>query len=98
MLSFYIMVFMAASKILLTLNLDGKGKIIENSTYYVLIIFFPIIGLPMARLFIIRNGRNKHKAIQTFADIIEEPPSFFYKDLKDAFSVWNNEALLKVYI
>ena len=89
---------MATTKNYSNLNLDGEGKIIEESTYYVLIIFFPIIGLPMARLFIIRNGRNKHKAIQTFANIIEEPPSFFYKDLKDAFSVWNNEALLKVYI
>jgi len=79
------------------LNFDGVGKIIENDTYYILITLFPIVGLPMARLYIIRSGRANNKAIQSFADIIEEPPSFLLKDLKDAFTFWNNEPLLNMY-
>jgi len=89
---------MACTKNFSLLNLDGKGKIIEESTYYFLITLFPILGLPMARFYIIRNARTNNKAIQSFADHIEEPPSFFLKDLKDAFTVWNNEALLGMYV
>ena len=51
----------------------------------------------MARFYMIRRGRFANKAIQSFADIIEKPESFFCKDLKDAFTVWKNEPLIQMY-
>jgi hypothetical protein len=98
MLSFYVMMFMCLTKNFTQWNEEHPGKHpFVDGLYSSVVILFPFIGLPMARFYIIRRGRFNNKAIQSFADIIEEPPSFFFQDLKDAFTVWKNEPLIQMY-